>query len=117
MNHLQLHLSITLGEQETQKLSKLIREAIFAEITNAGEAARLSASRLAVFAGQKPPEDKGLLIDTNQAAKLLNVCPRTIFRMERSGEMPKAFRLGKAVRWSMKELTHWVNSGCPKSVE
>lgn len=33
--------------------------------------------------------------------------------MEVEGEMPKAIRIGKAVRWGYEEIHAWVSAGCP----
>ena len=82
-----------------------------------GRERRLRASRNALFAGQKPPEDKGLLIDSRQAAKLLKVSERTLWRMWNEGKMPKPIRIGQAVRFSYEELQAWVNAGGPPQKE
>lgn len=76
-------------------------------------AARLKASQDALFAGQKPPTDRGLLLDTRETARLLHVCPKTVYTMEKRGRMPQAIRIGSAVRWSHDELNAWVAKGCP----
>ena len=76
-------------------------------------AARLKASQNALFAGQKPPTDRGLLLDTRETARLLNVSPKTVYTMEKTGRMPPAIRIGSAVRWSYDELQAWVAKGCP----
>lgn len=70
-------------------------------------------SQHALFAGQKPPEDRGLLIDTREACRLLKVSSRTLWRMYTSGEMPPPIRIGRAVRWGYDELQDWVRTGCP----
>ena len=74
----------------------------------------LEASQHALFGGQKPPDDMGLLIDTRQACKLLGVSPRKLWEMYNSGQMPQPIRIGRAVRWSYEEVRAWVNAGCPK---
>ena len=76
----------------------------------------LESSQHALFGGQKPPVDTGLLIDTRETAKLLNVSDRTIWTMNSSGKMPKAIRVGRAVRWSLDELKDWIAEGCPPRV-
>jgi predicted DNA-binding transcriptional regulator AlpA len=73
----------------------------------------LDASTHALFAGEKPPDDTGLLIDSRQASKLLGVSPRKLWAMYNSGEMPKPTRIGRAVRWGYEEIRAWVNAGCP----
>ncbi len=76
--------------------------------------ARLRASQNALFGGEEPPGDQGLLIDSRQAAKLLNVSPRTLWRMHNDGEMPQPIRIGRAVRWSLEALKKWIADGCPR---
>ena len=61
----------------------------------------------------KPPENKGLMIDTKAAAKLLNVCEKTLWTMWNTGRMPAPIRIGRAVRWGYDELRAWVAAGCP----
>jgi predicted DNA-binding transcriptional regulator AlpA len=80
-----------------------------------GKDARLRASQNAIFAGQKPPDDQGLLIDSKQAAKLLKVSERTLWSMHHTGAMPPPIRIGRAVRWGLETLKKWVEEGCPVS--
>jgi hypothetical protein len=79
MERTQLQLTITLDEKAVAAVVALMREA-FPDSTPDDEKreTRLRASRNALFAGQKPPEDKGLLIDSKQVAKLLKVSERTL---------------------------------------
>jgi excisionase family DNA binding protein len=116
MKPLELSLRVTIDDAGVQAIVDVIRQAlrVDGEVDALGEA-RMRASRNALFAGQKPPEDRGLLIDTNQVAKLLKVSARTVWRMEHSGEMPKAIRIGKAVRWGYDEINAWVGAGCPSA--
>jgi predicted DNA-binding transcriptional regulator AlpA len=74
--------------------------------------AQPSDLRLAVLMN-KVPEDCGLLIDTHQVAKLLDVSERTIFALEVEKNMPAAVRLGRMVRWRLAEILEWVDAGCP----
>jgi excisionase family DNA binding protein len=68
-----------------------------------------------LFAGQKPSEDVGLLIDTRELSKLLKVSERTIWSMQASGRMPAPIRIGRAVRWSYEGIKAWIAVGCPAS--
>lgn len=115
MKPVELTVRITLDEVSARTLVDLVRAALQATTEqDERRAARLESSRNAPFAGQKPPEDRGLLIDTNQVSKLLKISSRTIWKMEHCGEMPKAIRIGKAVRWSYEELKDWIAAGCPR---
>lgn len=116
MKPINLQITVTLDEDI---LTDLIRRAVISATgIDPEREARVRASQHANFGGQKPPEDKGLLIDTRQAAKLLKVSARTLWQMENDGRMPAAIRIGgRAVRWSHEELQAWVNAGCPERSE
>jgi excisionase family DNA binding protein len=116
MNPIELSFRVTIDEANIRAIVNAIRPALpgQSEFDPRAEA-RMKSSRNAIFAGQKPPEDRGLLINTNEVAKLLKVSARTVYRMERDGEMPNAIRIGKAVRWSINELQDWIRAGCPKT--
>jgi len=114
MERIQFQIGITLDEEAVVALVALMRRA-FPDSTVVDERreARLRASKGALFGGEKPPEDKGLLIDTSQAAKLLRVCEKTVWTMYTTGKMPPPIRIGRAVRWPYEELRAWVAAGCP----
>jgi len=57
-----------------------------------------------------PCGDDTSLIDTREAARLLGVSPRHLWRFTASGEIPSR-RLGdRSVRYSIAELKRWVES-------
>ena len=121
MNSHQLSLTLTLEEDAfnilvdllTKALSKVSPKQSESSPVDERRAARLKASQHALFAGEKPPTDRGLLVDTREAVRLLGVSAKTIYTMEKNGQMPKALRIGKAVRWSYEELKAWIAKGCP----
>jgi predicted DNA-binding transcriptional regulator AlpA len=59
------------------------------------------------------PENGSLLIDTKQVSKLLNISPRTIFRLHQEKAMPEPIRLGTRIQWRVRELIEWVEADCP----
>jgi excisionase family DNA binding protein len=117
MQTIQVHVAINLDENAARTLADLLAPAIkqavglTASELDAKREARLRASQNALFGGEKPPEDKGLLIDTRQAAKLLRVSERTLLNMGKRGELPPPIRIGRAVRWSLAALQKWVDAG------
>lgn len=116
MKAIQLQVSVTLEDEAANTVVDLIRRAITTEIdTPRGGVS--NAPRHALFAGQKPPEDRGLLIDTNQVAHLLKVCQKTVWTMHTQGRMPQSIRIGSAVRWGYEEIRQWVEAGCPQRDE
>lgn len=61
-----------------------------------------------------PPLDSpATLFDVEQVASILNVSPRTVYRMSDAGAMPRPRHLGALVRWSRLEIEAWVKAGCP----
>ena len=101
MKPIQLQVSITLDEEAVATVLGLLRQAMPGMTPEAEKRqARRRASQHALYGGQKPPEDKGLLIDNREAAKLLKVSERTLWRMWNDGQMPAPIRIGRAVRWS-----------------
>lgn len=118
MKTIQVRLTVTIDESVATTLAELltpaIRQAIGISVSETdGRAARLKASQEALFGGEKPPDDQGLLIDSREAAKLLKVSPRTLWQRHSHGEMPPPIRIGRAVRWSLDVLKKWVEAGCP----
>jgi predicted DNA-binding transcriptional regulator AlpA len=119
MKTIQVQLAITLDEVAVKSLIELlapsIKQAIeppTSQFDQKGEA-RLRACRQALFGGEKPPEDQGLLIDSKEAVKLLKVSSRTLWEMQATGRMPPPVRIGRAVRWSLETLKKWIEDGCP----
>ncbi|QDU45189.1 Helix-turn-helix domain protein [Symmachiella dynata] len=58
--------------------------------------------------------DTSLLLTVEQVAQLLQVSPRSVWRLRSAGDLPKPVKIGGAVRWIGEELRHWIASGCPK---
>lgn len=119
MKTIQLQLSLTLGGEAEKALVELLvqamKQANVDPNADADErrAARIAQSRNAVFAGQKPPKEAGLLLDSKDVAKLLKLSARTIWAMQNDGRMPPPIRIGSAVRWNYETLKSWIEKGCP----
>jgi predicted DNA-binding transcriptional regulator AlpA len=58
------------------------------------------------------------LLDTHQAARLVNCGERTLWRWSRSGIAPAPIKIGRglraAVRYRRAELLEWIADGCPR---
>jgi excisionase family DNA binding protein len=109
-----IKVGITIERESMPALVELMKQ-VFQAAKGIDEAKerRLQASRNANFMGQKPPEDKGLLIDSRQAAKLLRISESTLWNMWKAGKMPQPIRIGFAVRFGYEELRAWVDAGGP----
>ena len=114
-----IQLQITLNEDAEKHLVDLFAKAMlqaseqpFGPYDEKREA-RLKSSRNALFGGQKPPEDMGLLIDAEAVGKLIKVCGKTVLRMSVSGRLPPPVKIGRATRWSLPAIKKWVDDGCP----
>jgi excisionase family DNA binding protein len=53
-----------------------------------------------------------LLVDLDEVARMLSVSRTTIFKLNAAERLPAPLRLGRAVRWSVKDLDAWVSAGC-----
>lgn len=53
------------------------------------------------------------LIDVQTVADLLSCSTRTVYRLADAGKMPQPLRLGKLVRWRHKDMSAWLDAGCP----
>ena len=114
MQPLHLQIGITLDENSVAALIVLMRRA-FPETTVADDkrARRSCFAVRALFGGQEPPEDKGLLIEIDRRPDLLKVSQRTLWRMWNEGEMPLPIRVGRAIRWSYEGLEGMGPCGLP----
>ena len=54
-----------------------------------------------------------LALNAKQAAAMLNVSVRQLWRLNSTGQLPKPIRLGHCVRWRKAELEAFVEAGCP----
>jgi excisionase family DNA binding protein len=54
------------------------------------------------------------LLTTREAAKLLGIGERTLWRHSRSGAAPAPVAIGGAVRYRRSEILDWIAAGCPR---
>jgi excisionase family DNA binding protein len=57
-----------------------------------------------------------LLVSPRQAARMLSVCERTLYSLEKAGEIA-AVRRGRLVRYSVEELRAWIERASEKKCE
>lgn len=55
------------------------------------------------------------LVTIQGLAKIFNVCPRTIMRMESRGEIPPG--VGKPKRWLIGDIIAWISERARKKAE
>jgi len=69
---------------------------------------------------QTPTEATGdgdaapLLLTVSQVGRLLQLSPRSVWRLLSAGEFIEPVRLGGSVRWRRAEVDRWVAEGCPR---
>ena len=54
-----------------------------------------------------------LAVDVKVLARMLGCSVRHIERLDASGQLPRAFRLGKSKRWSLASIKAWLADGAP----
>ena len=69
------------------------------------------------MAPKQQPQTDPLLVTVQEAAKLLKISDRTMYRMVELGHAPGPVHLGAAVRWKLDELKAWITAGCPSMKE
>ena len=60
---------------------------------------------------------EALLITAEQVAAMLQVSPRTVWRLRSSGKLPKPVEIGGSVRWNSEQIQRWISEGCPAPVK
>jgi len=58
-------------------------------------------------------EARILLVDLREVARRLGISRAHAARLNASGRLPRAIRLGRAVRWNSEDLSAWTLAGCP----
>jgi predicted DNA-binding transcriptional regulator AlpA len=53
------------------------------------------------------------LLSAKLSSAFVGVSLRTWWRLDSSGKVPAAVRVGNAKRWRTQELKDWIDSGCP----
>jgi len=53
------------------------------------------------------------LITAKSLAGILSISERTVWNFDSEGRLPEPLRLGRIVRWRMKEIDEWITEGCP----
>lgn len=54
-----------------------------------------------------------LLLNVDELAGTLGVSKRTAWRLDASGRVPNAIRIGGLKRWRRDEIIDWIADGCP----
>lgn len=120
-----LQIAVTLDDQSLSLLADVFSQALNRiqprqpppPSPEEKRAARIKACQNAIFAGQQPPTDRGLLLNSRETARLLGVSLRTIAAMQVSKRIPQPVRIGRSIRWSYEELKGWIAKGCPPQKE
>lgn len=56
---------------------------------------------------------RAMLLSANEVAELLGVSLAFVRKLDSSGRLPRAIRLGRTVRWSLRTLENWLAVGAP----
>ncbi len=65
----------------------------------------------------EPVKEEPLLLKVKQAASLCGCSDRTWRSWDSAGLTPKPLRIGRSIFWRPKELTDWIDAGCPNRKE
>lgn len=53
------------------------------------------------------------LLDVKAVSALGVGSPRHIYRLSKTGRMPRPVKIGALVRWRRREILDWIAAGCP----
>jgi excisionase family DNA binding protein len=56
---------------------------------------------------------QALLLTVHGVAALLACSPRTVYRLNDQGRIPRPVRIGGMIRWPRPRFERWVADGCP----
>jgi len=54
-----------------------------------------------------------LMLNVKEVAAMLRCSTRHVTRLEETGQMPPAVRLGRLCRWNRTVIEEWIAAGCP----
>ena len=54
-----------------------------------------------------------LLIPAEQFAEMLQISPRTLWRLLSSGKLLTPVYIGGSTRWRLEQVHQWIEEGCP----
>ncbi|MCH7752859.1 MAG: helix-turn-helix domain-containing protein [Planctomycetes bacterium] len=57
-----------------------------------------------------------LAVPVGEVAKILGISVRHVWALLAQGRLPQPVRLGRSVRWNLKELRDWLDAGAPDVV-
>ena len=56
-----------------------------------------------------------VLLTADELAELLQISPRSIWRLLSKGELLPPIRFGGTTRWRVQDVEEWIELGCPAS--
>ncbi len=73
-----------------------------------------TTATLPISAAAMPAHDaRALTLSATDLARELRVSVKTVTRMDQSGKMPAAIRVGHGKRWLRSTIVAWLAAGCP----
>jgi predicted DNA-binding transcriptional regulator AlpA len=54
------------------------------------------------------------LIDVRELGRITGLSAATIWRHHEAGLIPPGHHIGRAVRWRLRDITAWIDAGCPR---
>jgi predicted DNA-binding transcriptional regulator AlpA len=54
------------------------------------------------------------LVDATEAARMCKASVSMFYKMTRAGKTPRPIKFGKLMRWRWRDLSEWIDAGCPE---
>jgi excisionase family DNA binding protein len=62
-------------------------------------------------------QNRTALITAAELAELMQISPRTLWRLLSAGKIIQPIRIGGSTRWRLREVEEWIAAGCPPATE
>ncbi len=62
--------------------------------------------------GKEIPEQNCVLVSCRTLAKMMNLSPRTVWRLRSAGKLPKAVSIGSSIRWRISDINLFIGCDC-----
>jgi predicted DNA-binding transcriptional regulator AlpA len=53
------------------------------------------------------------LVTLADIGAMIRISRSKIYDLKSSGQLPRCIKIGRSVRWRLRDIEAWINAGCP----